>query len=293
MFQDIDGFVGSDQIAWTSQTITSGDYESVAYGVGKYIAVKGAPQVASSSDGISWSNVAVNSALYKNIIYEGSKFLAVSASLSNQGAAVSADGITWSYGDILFISNFLGAAYNQSIYVVVGGSDILPVAFCSTSPDGITWTARTIPSGASAGDYKAITYGNEFVAVGGNTTFGSICATSPDGITWTARTIPGADWRGIKYFQGLYVAVGVGSICATSPDGITWTSRTIPTGGYYDLVSNGSIITAVGDNIAATSVDGINWNTTSITSGNYRGVAFGNEFMAVGESSAASLGVIT
>jgi len=51
-----------------------------------------------------------------------------------------------------------------------------------TSPDGITWTARTIPSMA----VQDVTYGNgRYVIVG----YSGALATSDDAITWTARTV--------------------------------------------------------------------------------------------------------
>ena len=75
-----------------------------------------------------------------------------------------------------------------------------------TSPDGITWTART-----AAGDndlWLGVTYGNGlFVAVGAS---GDRVMTSPDGITWTVRTAAGDNdtWIGVTYGNGLFVAVG-------------------------------------------------------------------------------------
>ena len=68
-----------------------------------------------------------------------------------------------------------------------------PIA--ATSPDGVTWTQRTLPASA---DWYSVTYGNGvFVAVAQGS---SIAATSPDGITWTQRTLPvSADWIVVTY----------------------------------------------------------------------------------------------
>src|SRR5574341_2002976 len=61
----------------------------------------------------------------------------------------------------------------------------------ATSPDGITWTARTIP----AGTYRSVAWnGTVFAAVGD-----SVAATSPDGITWTARTMPAGLYCGVAW----------------------------------------------------------------------------------------------
>ena len=92
-----------------------------------------------------------------------------------------------------------------------------------TSPDGITWTAR---SAAVANNWVSVTYGNGlFVAVASS---GNRVMTSPDGVNWTTRTRPEANrwnvsptatacssrWRA-RHAQVM-----------TSPDGVTWTAQT-------------------------------------------------------------------
>jgi hypothetical protein len=87
----------------------------------------------------------------------------------------------------------------------------------ATSPDGITWTSRTIP----AGTYRGLEWnGAKFVAVGS-----SVCATSPDGITWTSQTVPLFTFYSIIWTGSLFVASG-DFIPITSADGITWSSPT-------------------------------------------------------------------
>jgi hypothetical protein len=75
-----------------------------------------------------------------------------------------------------------------------------------TSPDGITWTARTA---AEANAWYSIAYGNGlFVAVADN---GTNCfMTSSDGIAWTAPIAAEAcGWNSITYGNGLFVAVAL------------------------------------------------------------------------------------
>jgi hypothetical protein len=64
-----------------------------------------------------------------------------------------------------------------------------------TSPDGVTWTSRTIPG---SGTWRSVTYGEGlFVAVGSGT---HPIKTSPDGISWTSRTFPESlTWRPVVY----------------------------------------------------------------------------------------------
>jgi hypothetical protein len=65
-----------------------------------------------------------------------------------------------------------------------------------TSPDGITWTTRTIPTFS---DITDIAYGaGNWVLVGRNSTNAAI-ATSADGITWTARTASVGSLTGVLF----------------------------------------------------------------------------------------------
>jgi hypothetical protein len=77
-------------------------------------------------------------------------------------------------------------AYGAGLYVAVGdyGSII-------TSPDLVTWTARTHTAGTTVATvWMSVGFANGlFVAVGYNATQ-AYAYTSPDGITWTSRTLP-------------------------------------------------------------------------------------------------------
>ena len=141
-----------------------------------------------------------------------------------------------------------------------------------TSPDGITWTSRTIPSGS----YYTIDWNSVlFCAVGDNAV-----ATSPDGITWTSRTITG-NYRAMVWSGSQFVAVGTNA-AATSPDGITWTSRTIPAGTYRSVVWTGTYFVTVGSSKSAYSADGITWISVTLT-GEYYGVVWdGSQVVTIG-----------
>ena len=98
-------------------------------------------------------------------------------------------------------NDWYGVAYGAGLFVAVASSGTHRVM---TSPDGITWTARTAP----VHNWWTITYGNGlFVAVGDHISV----MTSPDGITWTARTAVSGNWGypSITYGNGLFVAVAI------------------------------------------------------------------------------------
>jgi hypothetical protein len=139
-----------------------------------------------------------------------------------------------------------------------------------TSPDGITWTARTTPNQTSYGLAYSPSL-NRLVCVGAASTS---MYSSDGGITWTASTgVPVGTWRAVSWSPKLNLFVAVGSISTfnimTSPDGIAWTGY-VPAG--FDTrdwqcigwVKQLEIFVAVSPsgtagNRVATSVDGTTW----------------------------------
>ena len=158
-----------------------------------------------------------------------------------------------------------------------------------TSPDGITWTARS-----SRWDYpfcnplNGVAYGNgRFVAVG----VAGIVITSVDGLSWAPGPGTSSTRNKIAYGNGTFVAVGHnpsiglrGSI-QISTNGLTWTpegptsldefSGVVFAGGFVAVGSAGTIMT---------SPDGVLWTTQQSGTANWLfGIGYGNgRFVAVG-----------
>ena len=129
-----------------------------------------------------------------------------------------------------------------------------------TSPDGITWTAR---SAAESNTWESVTYGSgSFVAVASSGT--NRVMTSLDGTTWTARSAAEANsWKSVTYANGLFVAVALNGTnrVMTSPDGITWTARSAAVvSTWYSVRYGNGLFVAVGAS-AMYSSDGITWST--------------------------------
>jgi RHS repeat-associated protein len=150
-----------------------------------------------------------------------------------------------------------------------------------TSPDGVTWTART--SGTTARLRDVIWNGSLFVAVGDS----GIIRTSPDGVTWvaqtsgTASTLMGLTWSG-----SLFAAVGGSGTIRTSEDGTNWIVATSGTSGtMYGVAWGGNLFVALGPNgYIYTSPDGKVWTGGSgrVATSLY-GIAWGNnQFIVVG-----------
>ncbi len=129
----------------------------------------------------------------------------------------------------------------------------------ATSPDGVTWTSRTAPGGI--GNPISVSYGNGRFVVGPISS--AVGMTSTDGITWTATTFPTTGyWYGIAYGNGVFVAGNTqGGAFATSVNGTTWTTRTSPNGlgSLYIVFGNGKFVATNNSGVVFTSIDGISW----------------------------------
>jgi len=176
-------------------------------------------------------------------------------------------------------STWSSITYGNGLFVAVATTSN-PVGII-TSPDGITWTARTVPQPNA---WVGVTFGNGlFVAVATNGE--KRIMTSPDGITWTARNAPAQNqWSSVTYGNGLFVAVATSLLgegapfdrVMTSADGITWTIRGASEASeWFDVCFGNGLFVAVGyavfDGTAflriMTSPNGITWTTrTSIAS---------------------------
>ena len=152
-----------------------------------------------------------------------------------------------------------GGAYGS--FIALPGSSTTG----ATSPDGTTWTSRTV---VNIGGYTSVAWnGTVYCAVGSSQT----AASSPDGVTWTSRTLPSNQEWHIAWNGTVFSALAhSNNVAATSPDCITWTSRTGPNDTPKTNVWNGSIFVATTDSNATfsyTSPDGITWTQQSFGQG--------------------------
>lgn len=183
--------------------------------------------------------------------------------------------------------NFRAVAWNGSVFCALGTG-----TQAATSPDGITWTARTMPVSASV--WEAICWnGSVFCAVGQTL---AVAAISSDGITWTTHALPNSGiWTSVSWNGSAFIAIQRNSeTAATSTDGITWTSFTLPivgtsSGDYKTVVSNGAIFLAVSSGASvARSTDGVSWTSVQALSGTWNAAAWnGAVFCVIGNGTAA------
>jgi hypothetical protein len=181
-------------------------------------------------------------------------------------------------------------------FVAVGSSNT-----CATSPDGVTWTSRTMPAGASRTWTSVIWDGMYYVAVGIDA--GAVVTSrSADGVTWGAAVAvfsaclvqPKLAWKsGTIVLVGSTLAGGV-LVYTSSDNGTTWTPRTFPSvacdgavfAAYNQVASIGGVagnfvVVAQGSNSFSvgsiySSPDGITWTSRGSASIFVTAMAAGN-----------------
>ena len=228
-------------------------------------------EIIKSTDGESWDSprAAIPTLAEVNALkYLSGKFVVVGRDSGSLGkVSTSSDNVTWTTSTFGVNQSVYGAAFGNSVFVVVGGNGLT-----ATSTDGLTWTTRT--NGTAS--WLDVAFGSGlFVAVGSS---GSI-ATSPDGITWTAQTSGQANGiNAVTYGAGKFVAVGTFAMILTSTDGITWTLRTSGTDHYVpEVVFNGTDFLITGNRFLSSS-DGETWSivaTNLVSPNTIRQVEYG------------------
>ena len=309
----------SDGINWTSNfslnSLSAGDVSAgITFGgqfaLAGYNNLTGVPFVLTSPDSISWTARTVPTSSLYGITYGDGQLVAfggTGGAADTPYISTSSDGISWTGRTLPSLvagtsGNLANGIYAGGQFVVVGGilqtGSPIFAPYILTSPDGITWTSRAVPTGVTS-YLRGVAYGGgQFVALGGTSIL-----TSTDGITWTSRTGPSAILTNVTYGGGQFVGVGVASnapFIATSPDGITWTSRTLPTlptgtvnltnaatyGGGQFVVVGGITSGTTKSSYILTSSDGITWTSRSLPAGIINGALSsitydGSKFVAI------------
>ncbi len=259
-------------------------------------------KVLLSTDGINWLSTNVSSDKKLSTIcwsYSLKKFCILSNNddsyryLTNWTVSSAPINITDQFRQVKWFPHI-----NSFIAVGLSGKIL-------TSPDGITWTARS--SGNNLLAINAVEYSptlNLFVVVADGRTISSHILTSPDAITWTTRTSASSrNWTSLAWGNGVFVATAENSgstttTVMTSSNGTSWTLRTVPSQGEWRQViwvNELNLFVAVGSSTGArvmTSPDGISWTSqTAAEENNWKSVAWSptlNLLVAVADISPTS-----
>ena len=175
--------------SWISRTIptlSSGTYSDVLYGNDIYLAIAtGTNVTAKSANGNSWTagGNMPSTAAWGSVAYGNGRFVAIETGTASTKAAISIDkGLNWVATTLPASTTYNKIAYGQGLFVVVSNNTI-----AATSPDGITWTQRAMPSSSN---WRAAAFGNTddkpiWSVLSGTT--GTIAATLRTGAQSTGR----------------------------------------------------------------------------------------------------------
>jgi hypothetical protein len=267
-----DTATSTDGITWTSLSgvLTTNSYwKGIAYGNGRYVAIKGdAASVNYSTNGTSWTNATIaggsseNSAIAYGTAGVNSYFVVVSGySTGSQVASYSTDGATWTSGSTLPSSDFWSdVAYGNGRFVTVAGGTGSTSTKAAYSTNGTSWAAATMPGSATRWN-KIIYGGGAFTAFAYNS---NRTAYSTDGIAWVEGSAQPAtaNWDVAVYGNERNVAIATGGTTASSLNFVL-NSNLLTTSSTTDLNVNDRI-KFTGERFGGLLGDGLYYYVTSV-----------------------------
>ena len=172
---------------WTGMTLPANViWESIGFGVDKFMAVARTGETATSTNGNTWTGATAlatpnDGSGYQGVAYGAGKWVAIASNTSTDSSYYSIDsGTTWIACTMPSQTDgYRDVAFGNNIWVVAGNSDEL-----AYSPDGITFTDNVSTLGA----VSQIGYGQGLFVAQGFDGANYQIKTSEDGINWTSRT---------------------------------------------------------------------------------------------------------
>ncbi|HYP18089.1 MAG TPA: hypothetical protein VEQ65_12830, partial [Opitutus sp.] len=188
------------------------------------------------------------------------------------------------------INELNSVAFGNGLFVAIKSSMTGSVLHYATSPDGTTWTARTITTSiASSGSAQRVRFLNgKFlimpIGLGAGGAGVALALTSADGLTWTSATVGTTTTSPdeMDFGQGRVLAGGSNNYFIGSTNFANWTGQTPGLQGAFAIQdvafgNNRWFITTNGGGEVATSTDGTTFTKVNGLSapGGYR-VEYGN-----------------
>jgi hypothetical protein len=247
-------YTSPDGSTWTQRGIPSTanlTMNDLKYGNGRFVGLANNGSYYYSPDGITWANSSPVRSTGTSLVYGNGIFIDQSA--YNR----STDGISWNERTVIPLQNvsFSNTGMIQDIWiangtwVAVGNAfvNFVSTTVLSTSPDGVTWTARDANVAVTSNDALIAVAGSgtgKWLAVSknGKTTF-----SGDNGVTWTqkANTTALASSPGLVYGNGIFAYGGT----VTADNGNTWTTIANTTG--WVSYGNGHFLAQVSNNLIA------------------------------------------
>jgi hypothetical protein len=230
----------------------------------------GAPAAQAST--FTWTNrVGPAPGEWYDVTYGNGRYVAVGPT----GVVTSSDGISWNAGVAAVGEGWGSVTFGNGLFVAVSYDNSWDQVM--TSPDGLTWTARSTPDAF----WNNVTYGaGKFVAVA----YQGNVMSSVDGITWTQTAVIEGRFGSVTFGEGLFVAVGANGKAFYSNDAVTWSGGTgVPAERWWPVAyGGGKFVAGSWDGKLMTSDDGMAWTVTATTTDAVTTVMYGDgEFLAV------------
>ena len=288
--------------------MASGQYRSLVYGDGKFVACSLNPSSARiiySTDGKNWleavqppANGWGGVALGVDSLSGNPLWIAVANNGNNNRLIKSSNGINWQNGStssVVGTKNWTCLAYGNGRFVALSGS-----SQGMYSTDGNTWVLSSLPTGLA---YRNVAFGGatgeeKFVGVSNNS--GIVYSTNGSSWTRVSPVATGRDWQDVCWGNDKWVAVSYGGTnrVAYSSDGSSWTDVT--TLGALDSASWQTVtygpsgfvaIAATGSPHVMTSPDGVTWTAglleSPLTLPSWSSIAYGAGVYAVVSNNSA------
>lgn len=204
------------------------------------------------------------------VAYGNGTFVAVAngGSVQSASCSTSVDGATWTTRAMASAQYWNGVIFAAGLFVAWASTGSI-----QTSPDGITWTARS--GVGSLNNYSHLAYGNGMFVAVVNSVVGATYYTSPDGITWTTRTnLPSNAYYtyGLSFAAGkFWITTDNAGLNYVSTDGITWSTYAPSVGlttAYKYFMAGNVLYSGAG---ARSSNNGLTWSVDSTLQGAFFG----------------------
>ncbi len=287
----------SDGTTWKTLTTLTGRVRGLAWGNGKWHALRTSQGNASgsavleSTDLKTWKQVATKPDNLEDIVYGNRRWIAVGRVAVHTGtindafppAAVyaSSDGETLTrVASLDHAPPFTSVAYGDGKWIAVGngihqGGE---PSFAYRSTDGTTWTRETDTGLSTSEAQGELAFGAGRWVVGGLDVSASggyggaqsgIINTSTDATNWSSGLgahFAGNTIRGVAYGNGQWLAVSANGDMFASSDGATWSKRGHVAAEGWDLAFGGGP-TASGPTAPPTTAPASTTTTSQFASG--------------------------
>ncbi|MDR0656293.1 MAG: glycoside hydrolase [Treponema sp.] len=253
---------------WAASGVTTGKFNGIHFGGGKFVALPSTGGIIYSTDGISWQEASGDPGIYSAVHYGSNRWVAASGKLTNNTIIYSDDGVTW------YPSDTSGAI--QSVYYAEGlwlaGYDTSNRAIYSED-NGATWSSTDLP----AYNYSAFRYANGVWLAGGNNDKGiQYSANGKTGWTDSNTTSKNFYWFEYAEADSIWVAESNNGLYYSENDGQTWVKSNVPTDSWNFSIwyNGGTWVAGSGFNSSTNdsagiwySNDGKIWQPTNVTDG--------------------------